>query len=39
MQTSGSGAKLRARIRFQTGRAREFMVSAAPITILDGDRR
>lgn len=39
MQTSGSGAKLRARIRFQTGRAREFMVSAAPITILDGEGR
>lgn len=39
MQTSGSGAKLRARIRFQTGRAREFMVSAAPLRILDGDGR
>ncbi len=39
MQTSGSGAKLRARIRFQTGRSREFMVSAAPIKILDGDSR
>jgi len=39
MQMSGSGAKLRARIRFQTGRSREFMVSAAPIKILDGDHR
>jgi DNA helicase-2/ATP-dependent DNA helicase PcrA len=39
MLTSGSGTKLRARIRFQTGRSREFMMSAAPITILDGDSR
>ena len=39
MQTSGSGAKQRARIRFQTGRSRDFMISAAPLKILDGDHR
>ncbi|MCC6485987.1 MAG: ATP-binding domain-containing protein, partial [Candidatus Hydrogenedentes bacterium] len=39
MYTSGSGSKLRARIRFLTGRSREFMVSAAPLQILDGDKR
>ena len=39
MYTSGSGNKLRARIRFQTGRSRDFMVSAAPLKILDGEQR
>jgi DNA helicase-2/ATP-dependent DNA helicase PcrA len=38
MYTSGAGAKLRARIRFQAGRTRDFMVSAAPLRILDGDK-
>ena len=37
MYTSGSGAKLRARIRFQTGRTREFIVSRAPLEILEGN--
>ena len=35
MYTSGSGAKLKARIRFDTGMSRQFMVSAAPIEILE----
>lgn len=39
MFTKGSGAKLRAHIRFESGRAREFMVSAAPLQIVKGDRR
>jgi DNA helicase-2/ATP-dependent DNA helicase PcrA len=36
MFTKGSGEKLRARIRFENGRTREFMMSAAPIRILKG---
>lgn len=39
MYTKGSGAKLRAHIRFDTGQSREFMVSAAPLEILEGKRR
>jgi DNA helicase-2/ATP-dependent DNA helicase PcrA len=39
MYTSGSGNKLRARIRFETGRTREFMVSMAPLEILEGNKR
>lgn len=39
MYTSGSGKRLKARIRFQTGRSRDFMVNAAPLEILEGDRR
>ncbi|MBX7257266.1 MAG: UvrD-helicase domain-containing protein [Candidatus Hydrogenedentes bacterium] len=39
MYTSGSGNKQRAHIRFQTGRSRDFMVSAAPLKILDGDEK
>ncbi|MFP6582039.1 MAG: UvrD-helicase domain-containing protein [Candidatus Hydrogenedentota bacterium] len=35
MYTSGTGAKLKARIRFDTGMSRQFMVSAAPIEILE----
>ncbi|MBI4559134.1 MAG: UvrD-helicase domain-containing protein [Candidatus Hydrogenedentes bacterium] len=39
MFTAGTGAKLRARIRFQTGRTREFMVGKAPLEILEGKKR
>ncbi len=39
MYTSGTGNKQRAHIRFQTGRSRDFMVSAAPLKILDGDEK
>lgn len=35
MYVKGTGAKMRARIRFQTGRMREFMVSLAPLEILE----
>ena len=35
MQTMGSGKKLRARIRFESGRSRVFLVSAAPLEILE----
>ena len=38
MWTSGSGKKLKARIRFASGRSREFMVSVAPLELLDEDR-
>jgi DNA helicase II / ATP-dependent DNA helicase PcrA len=36
MYTSGTGPKLKARIRFDTGRTREFLVNLAPIEILGG---
>jgi ATP-dependent DNA helicase UvrD/PcrA len=36
--TKGSGKKMRARIRFDTGRSRELMVSMAPLEILDGGK-
>jgi DNA helicase-2/ATP-dependent DNA helicase PcrA len=39
MYTAGSGAKLKVKIRFETGIARQFMVSAAPIEILEGKKR
>jgi DNA helicase-2/ATP-dependent DNA helicase PcrA len=39
MYTAGSGAKLKVRIRFDTGIARQFMVNAAPIEILEGKQR
>ncbi len=39
MYTSGSGAGLRARIRFESGRSRDFMVAAAPLKVLDGDKK
>lgn len=39
MYTSGSGKKLKARIRFETGRTREFMINLAPIEILEGRNR
>lgn len=39
MYTSGSGDKLRARIRFETGRSLNFMVAKTPLKILDGDKR
>lgn len=35
MNTSGKGAKLKARIRFETGMSRQFMVQAAPLEILE----
>ncbi len=35
MYTKGTGSKMRARIRFHTGRTREFMVSVAPLEILE----
>jgi len=35
MYIKGTGAKMRARIRFHTGRTREFMVSVAPLEILE----
>jgi hypothetical protein len=34
MYTSGSGDKLKAKVRFKTGRAMLLMVSAAPLEIL-----
>ncbi|MDZ4858609.1 MAG: 3'-5' exonuclease, partial [Candidatus Hydrogenedentes bacterium] len=39
MYTSGSGAKLRARIRFESGRSHNFMVALTPLKILDGDKK
>ena len=39
MYTAGTGAKLKVKIRFETGIARQFMVSAAPIEILEGKQR
>jgi DNA helicase-2/ATP-dependent DNA helicase PcrA len=39
MYTMGTGKKLRARIRFDTGRTRDFMVSVAPLEILEGKKR
>ena len=35
MFTSGSGDKLKARVRFITGRSRDFMVKAAPLEVLE----
>jgi hypothetical protein len=35
MYTKGTGKKMRARIRFQTGRTREFLVTVAPLEILE----
>jgi len=37
--TSGSGVNLRTRIRFKTGRVSTFMVSKAPLEILEGKKR
>jgi DNA helicase-2/ATP-dependent DNA helicase PcrA len=37
--TSGSGATLRARIRFKTGRVSTFMVGKAPLEILEDKKR
>ncbi len=39
MYTSGSGKKLKVRIRFDSGMSRQFMVSAAPLEILEGKRK
>ncbi|MBI2434386.1 MAG: UvrD-helicase domain-containing protein [Candidatus Hydrogenedentes bacterium] len=39
LYTSGSGDKLRARIRFNTGRTVTLMVNQAPIEILEGKQR
>ena len=38
MYTSGSGKKLKARIRFDKGFSRQFMVSAAPLEIIEGKK-
>ena len=38
MYTSGAGVKLKVRIRFDGGMARDFLVSAAPLEILEGKR-
>ena len=35
LYTIGTGSKLRARIRFNTGLSRQFLVSATPLEILD----
>lgn len=37
--TKGTGAKARVRIRFDTGRSRDFLVCAAPLEILEGPKR
>jgi DNA helicase-2/ATP-dependent DNA helicase PcrA len=39
MYTKGSGDKLNARIRFNTGRIREFRVSMSPLEVVDGQNR
>ncbi len=39
MYTAGSGAKLKARIRFNTGRTAMLMVNVAPLEILEGKGR
>jgi hypothetical protein len=39
MSASGSGKRLKARIRFQTGRVALIMVSQSPLEILDGKKR
>jgi DNA helicase-2/ATP-dependent DNA helicase PcrA len=36
LYTSGQGARMKARIRFDTGRARDFMVAKTPLEVLDG---
>lgn len=36
MEVSGSGRKMKARIKFQTGRSMTFMVSVAPLEIVEG---
>lgn len=37
MYTSGTGSKLKVRIRFERGMPRQFMVSATPLEILEGN--
>lgn len=39
LYTSGSGDKLKARIRFDTGRSATILVQAAPLEILEGKRK
>lgn len=39
LYTNGSGAKLKARVRFDTGKTALLMVSQAPLEILEGKRR
>ncbi|HOZ48575.1 MAG TPA: UvrD-helicase domain-containing protein [Candidatus Hydrogenedentes bacterium] len=39
MFTSGAGAKMKVRIRFQTGHAKTFVVGQAPLEILEGKER
>jgi len=39
LYTKGSGPKMRIRIRFQTGRTREFLAGHAPLEIVEARRR
>jgi len=39
VNVSGSGKSMKARIRFQTGPARDFLVSATPLEILEGGKK
>jgi DNA helicase-2/ATP-dependent DNA helicase PcrA len=39
MYSRGTGAKTRIRIRFKTGKASDFMLSHAPIEVLDGGKK
>ena len=39
MSTAGAGSRLKVRIRFDTGISRQFMVSAAPLEIVERKRR
>ncbi len=39
MSASGSGSKLKVRVRFDTGRSRDLMAAAAPLQILEGERK
>jgi hypothetical protein len=39
MYTKGTGSKQRVRVRFQTGRSREFLLRAAPLEIVEGKKR
>jgi len=39
MYTSGSGSKLEARVRFESGRSVRLKVEKAPLKVIDGDKR
>ena len=39
MFTSGSGKKLRAKVRFQTGPTRDILVEKAPLEIIEGNSK